>query len=1164
MKIRLLINLSSNASHILAVKYLFFLVFLLLVGNFSVQAQGNEINFKTISLDEGLSDKNVYSILQDRKGFIWFGTKNGLNVFDGYSIKEYKNNPADKESLSSNYIQVLYEDSQGYIWAGTYDGGLNRLDSYTGKCKVYSYDPLNPKGISSNNIYAIHEDKAGNLWIGTYGGGLCKLDRKTDSFKVYSNEDTYSLSLSSNNVFSIVEDEEGALWLGTFGGGLCKFLPKEEIFTVYKQNPANPSSIPSNDIYALHQDKQGNIWIGTYGKGLGKFNKKTGQCKTYNSRPEDPKTINCNYIFAIQEDELGTIWVGTKTGGLNRFKPETEEFTGYFHNPFKLNSIPVNTVNGLFLDKSGVLWIATDGGGVCRFETQNMVFNTFVSNPNEPEGFIADAVTSIFEDKEQTVWIGTISNGLYSYEKNTNLYTSYRSIFNTINNLVPDYTISAICEDDADGIWIGTADNGLFRLNKKTKHITAYESDPFSARTISSNGIETLFKDSKGQIWIGTYDGGLCRFNAQTNTFSCFQNDPGEPGSLGSNTVKIIYEDKKGTLWIGTKDAGLAKLNLETETFTNYIVNKNSPNSLTSNNITSIVEELGILWIGTFDKGICKFDREDEVFIPLTVKNGLPENTICGLLTDNTGNIWVSTTKGLVRYNPGLNRFRTFTVDEGLYSNEFHQWSYFKNRKGEMYFGGANHYIQFDPAKVLDNAYKAPIYLTGFILFDKAVDFGRPLYEKKRIELNYNDNFFEFEFALLHFGATEKNQYLYKMEGVDKEWKMIGNRRMASYTNLDANEYVFRVKAADKYGVWTEPGASIAIIIHPAWYNTWLFRMLVVLIVVGLSWAYYRNRIQSVERQKHVLESLVIERTAELVHKNEEIEAQKESIEEKNESLVEAKLIIEEQNEELKAINNQLEQRVEERTSELRYANQNLIKSNQELDMFIYRASHDIKGPVATLSGLCKVAAMDVKDAKAQEYFHLLDQTCDKTTRTLIRILSIYEIRNAVVDPEYIVLQQLILAIYESIRQVKDYDKIQFELDCPANLMVYLDATLLHTILFNMIENAFRYSKGKDHSFVQVKVWDESVNEFRVQVWDNGIGIPEVVWSKLFMMFFKGTLNTSGTGLGLYISKIAAERMGGQISHQAQFTEKTVFELILPKVLNNPNEVAPEEKVHQE
>lgn len=1120
--------------------------FMLLLVIGEAKSQVNNVKFSHLSVEQGLSHKDAYCILQDSKGFIWLGTKNGLDLYDGYKIQGFKHNPQDKNTLPSNDIRALAEDNEGYIWAGTYDSGLIRLNRHTKKGRTYT--TANTKALTSNSIYAIHKDRKGNIWIGTFGGGLVRFNAKTQQFTAYRNEHGNHNSISSDNILAIHEDNESNLWLGTFGGGLCKFDPEKGIF--------RSSFLKNNvDIYAIAEDRKGYLWLGTYGKGLIRLHKQTGTSELF-PLPSGEGSGG-DFIRAIKVDAVGTLWIGTeKGGGLKYFDPYQRRFQTYKHNATQPASLGSDNINALLLDKSGVLWIATQGSGADHFDTQNALFHTYVSGENAPQ-FTAGAVNALYEDYAQTLWIGgTFGDGLalYAYDRLQGTYSVHRlPIHSDLAGF--NYSITSLSEDDLGNIWVGTAENGLYRYNRQSKALKVFTNKNSG---LSSNGIETIYKDRKGILWIGTYEGGLCRLDPHRENFHTYVHQSGNPASLANNTVKVIYEDKAARLWLGSRDGGLCRFNPQTNRFKTYKSTRGVAGSLPSNSIRAITESGDDVWIGT-DAGICKYQPGTETFMRINERNGLPENDVCAMLADKQGNLWISTfSKGIARFNPKTHQIRHFTTGEGLHSNEFTQWAAYKNHAGMLFFGGSQHLISFAPEQVMDLQYTPPVYLTSFSFFDQdknqKQEFAQPLEKLKVIELNHNDNFFEFEFTFLNYISTDKNTFAYMMEGVDKDWKTVGDRRLASYTNIDPGEYVFKVKAADKFGNWTKKGASVSIVIHPAWYDTWLARLTAAALVISSVWLYYRSRIRFFQKQKEILERQVRERTAELVQKNEEIEAQKDSIEEKNIRMMEANELIEQINEELRAMNNDLEYRVEQRTQQLRDVNQNLIRSNQELDMFIYRASHDIKGPLASLAGLCKVAMMDVEDSTALSYFALLDKTCEKANHTLVRILKMYDIRNHDIYNEPIRVANLIQSYAADLCALPQYAGIRYESTLDSTAEVFSDGTLLQTVLTNVLENAFRYHKEGAGSYVKLEM-SETDQKMRLLVRDNGTGIAEAQQPKLFTMFFRGTLTASGTGLGLYLAKIALERLGGEILFRSDFGQETVFEIIIPKTAPAPDEM---------
>jgi signal transduction histidine kinase len=542
------------------------------------------------------------------------------------------------------------------------------------------------------------------------------------------------------------------------------------------------------------------------------------------------------------------------------------------------------------------------------------------------------------------------------------------------------------------------------------------------------------------------------------------------------------------------------------------------------------------------------------------------------VLADPAGAIWVATTQGLSRLDPSTGRLLNFTEEDGIYNPEFVQWSGFKNTKNELYLGQLGSFLHFDPSLYTPVYYQPPVYLTSFRLFDQKVDFGTPNYALTQIDLTHKDNFFEFEYALLDYQDPANVEYAYIMENLDENWKFVGDRRIASYTNLDAGTYIFKVKAKRGNGSWQEIAQPITIIIEPAWYNTWWFRMLALVLVVSSGLFYYTHKLNTVKRQKEQLEVVVAQRTHELVEKNEEINAQKENIEEQNKRLKEVHALVEERNNELNTINEELEDRVEERTKELKLA-------NEELDTFVYRSYHDIIGPLSRLQGLCYVAALDIKDEAALEYIKRLKENSDEAKATLLKVLSIYNIRNSEIALENTDVLELLHKITAQFdKQLKNIH-LEFKYANDFFPMIRTDQELLRLALNNIIENAVKYSRRQPGSYIKILVEKaspyrssshqkphnrqaltnsgqdpsspgpsspESGQILRIQVTDNGQGIAEMARHKVFTMFFRADQEKSGMGLGLYLARLAMLRLGGRIYYRHTQLNESNFEILLP------------------
>ncbi len=822
------------------VKAIILVILLSLLWSANAYAQEHKIKFEHISIEQGLSASTVFCILQDSRGFLWFGTPDGLNKYDGYNFTIYKHEPLNSNSLSANFISSIYEDQFGTIWIGTEGGGLNKFDRLTEQFTNYKNDPDDSNSLSHNHVLSIYEDHRGKLWIGTNGGGLNQFNRDTGQFTHYINDSTNPHSLSDNAVTSIYEDHRGKLWIGTNGGGLNQLNQETGQFTHYINDPTNPHSLSDNAVTSIHEDHRGKLWIGTNGGGLNQLNQETGQFIHYINDPANPHSLSHNTISSIYEDRTNTLWVGTGSwlgtsggGGLNQLNRETGQFTHYINDSINPNSLSDNTVLSIYEDKSGTIWIGTFSGAVNKIDRQKYKFATYTHIPGNLNSLSENTVVmSIHEDSTGILWVGTISGGLNKIDRKNQQITHYKNNPDDPNTLSND-GVWSIYEDKSGTLWIGTFGGGLNKFDRRTEKFTHYKNNPNDPKSLSDDTVISIYEDKSGTLWLGTFGGGLNKFDRQMGQFIHYKSDPDNPKSLSDNSIWSIYEDQNGTFWIGTHSGGLNKFDRETGQFKSYQYNFADPNSLSNNSVLSIYEDSsGTLWLGTFGGGLNKFNRQTEEFTHYSEEDGLANGVVYGILGDARGNLWLSTNKGISKFNPQTEIFKNYDVSDGLMSNEFAAEAYYKNKNGEMFFGNIKGFVAFYPDQVKDNPYIPPVYITAFKKFNEEAKLDKHISELKEIKLSHRDYVFSFEFAALNYTNPDKNQYAYKLEGFDKDWIDSGTRRYASYTNLDGGEYTFRVKASNNNGVWNEQGTSIKILISPPpWKTGWAYTLYVMVSV---------------------------------------------------------------------------------------------------------------------------------------------------------------------------------------------------------------------------------------------------------------------------------------------------------------------------------------------
>ncbi len=826
------------------------------------------LRFRRLSLEDGLSQSVVLTILQDRFGFLWIGTEDGLNRYNGYSFKIFRPEFNNPDSISDRWITSLYEDSQGYLWVGTRQGGLNRFDAATGKFMYYLNDPEDPDSLSSNHVTAIMENRKGELWVGT-NLGLNLFDAQTGKFRHFYSDPDISGTLSSNLIKSLYEDSRGILWIGTDDGKLNRFNSSTQGFRAYSYGPLTDEVLIGKGIKTIVEDRTGSLWVAS-SEGLNRFDPSSGTFQRYRHAKNDPSSIINDVILSLHIDRTGTIWVGTSEG-LDRFDPKTENFTHYRNNPGDPYSLSNNTILSIYEDQGGVLWIGTFGGGLNKFNKSQSKFVYYHHEPDNPNSLTANFIFTISVDEQGLVWIGTYDGGLDRFNPRLGIFTKYQHAPDNPDSLL-DNEIHAVLVDKSNTLWVGTS-QGVSRRNQASAGFTHYVHDPKNPASISSGTVYVIFQDRSGTLWFGT-ENGLDRFDASTGKAVHFQTDRTKPETISGNFVTAIYEDQEGSLWVGTFDNGLNRLNPETGTFIRYSRDRQDPESLSDNSVLAIYQDSHKrLWIGTAGGGLNLYHPETDTFTYYTEAEGLPNNVINGILEDASGWLWLSTNYGLTQFDPQNGIFRNYTVDDGLQSNEFNMGSYAKSRDGKMYFGGINGFNVVDPGEVKASAYAPPVVLTAFTTGGQSVP-DQPSEEAlQQVTLSWPNNNFAFEFAALSYTQPDRNQYAYFLDGFDKEWNFIGTSREGRYTNLPGGTYTLHLMGTNNDGVWNEQGQSVIITVIPPFWDTWIFRILVALAVVGLGIGAYRVRVRTIEAQNLQLEHLVGERTGALQKRTEELEA---------------------------------------------------------------------------------------------------------------------------------------------------------------------------------------------------------------------------------------------------------------------------------------------------
>jgi ligand-binding sensor domain-containing protein/signal transduction histidine kinase len=1092
-------------------------IFVLALLSFGTIAQ--PIRFQHFSVEDGLSNSQVYSVLQDKQGYLWAGTDNGLNCYDGYSFKVYHHDPTDSTSITGYPIYCLFEDRAGYLWIGTAGGGLDRFDPSTKSFEHFINDPSNLNSLSDNYVQSIFQDNAGSLWVGTKRG-LNKFHLATKTFERFTTE-------HKKSVMSIVQGADDFLWLGSFGGGLQKFHFSTKEFENFGHDPANLNSLSNDNITFICKDRLGALWIGTDSGEVDKFNPSTKTFQHFNHNPLNPSSLSPGSVSSIYQDRSGALWIGT-FGGLNKFDPKTKSFEHFKRDPANPSSLSDDLVYCIYQDRSGILWMGSYNG-LNMYNTQAKPFEHFTNVPYNKNSLSNSFVTAIYQDQAGPLWIATGGGGLNKFNPKTK---SFEHFVNSANpKSLNDNYVNCVYQDKSGTLWVGTDGGGLDKFNQKARSFRHFRHNPSDTTSISNNVIYSIYEDGSGTLWVGTFD-GLNKFNPKTNTFEHFKHDSKNPGSISNDFVNFVFQDRAGIFWISPFGHGLNKFDPITKTFEKFIHYPNNPRSLSHNGIFYVHQDRsGSLWIGTNGGGLNKFDPATKSFTSFTMKNGLPNDCVQAILEDTHGNLWLSTNKGLCKFNPRTFTCHNYDVTDGLQGNTFISNSAQLGANGKFYFGGSSGFNAFFPDSIKDNAYIPPVVITDFKVFEKSMNYGLT---PRDIELTYDQDFFSFEFSTLNFIQPQKNQYAYQLVGFDKDWIYSGTRRYASYTNLNPGTYFFRVKGSNNNGVWNEEGIKIKVVILPPRWMTWWFRGIVIVLSGTLITAIYLVRTANIRRTNKRLTATVELRTRELQEKNEEIATQ-------NEELIQHQEEIIAQREQLALQNENLETEVAKRTLEL-------TVQNQQLEQFAFIASHNLRGPVARMLGLGKLLSAGAIAENETKFVmdKMLENTHELDT-VVLDLAHILEIRNANLMPAETDLASDLSLAQNTLAKEMLVSGARLVTDFTHGGRVVTIQAYIQSIFLILLDNAIKYRDPSRPLEIQVATRIDGKN-FIIRFSDNGLGIDlGLHGSKLFNLYSRFHPEVEGKGVGLFLVKTQLEAMGGSISVESVLNTGITFSIFLKK-----------------
>ena len=813
---------------------------------------GSSARFQRILPEDGLSQTVVTAVVQDRYGFMWFATQEGLNRYDGYRFDVFRHDAHDSGSLSNDSVRALLVDTRGVLWIGTDGGGLNRYDPASGTFDHFRYDAEDPLSLSDDRVRAILEDDSGALWIGTEGGGLNRFERGPRTFESFNHDPADPASLSSDRVTCLFQSADGAVWIGTDGGGLNRVDPSTGTsFQHYRNDPNDPATLSDNRVRSLAGDEDGTLWIGTYEGGLNRLDPSSGAITRFRHDPADPGSLSADRVRGILRDRSGALWIGTDNG-LNVLAPGRAGFTRYRSDSEDLFSLSDDRVISVFQDRGGVLWVGTYGG-LNKWNPEVGGFEHHYHEADSQTGPSSDVITAFHEDEDGSVWIGTYGGGLNRWNRVAGTYEYFRHDPGNRAGLSDD-RVSSLQVDRDGTLWVGTFTGGLNRFDRDSQSFTRYQHHPDKPGSLSAGVVTAIVDGGEEGLWIGIYRGGLNLFEPATGTVSRYRHDPANPSSLSSDRVMALHLDDAGLLWVGTDGGGLSRLDPGSRRFSHYRHSPESPASLSSDHVSAIHQDAaGAFWIGTQGGGLNRWSPAERGahrghFEHIGYRDGLPSSVINGVRSDRQGNVWLSTNRGISRFSPRTRAIKNYDRSHGLQGNDFVLGAHYRSRSGAMYFGGSNGFNVFVPEAVVDNTHVPPVVLTSFLKQNEPVSFGKPLAEVEEIQLSHRDYVVAFEFTALDYTEPDRNRYMYRLAGLDDGWVDAGSRRRATYTNLPPGEYEFAVRASNNDGLWNERGARVRVRVAPPPWQSWWARTLYALVSLSVLLVYSRSQIRKRQR----------------------------------------------------------------------------------------------------------------------------------------------------------------------------------------------------------------------------------------------------------------------------------------------------------------------------
>ena len=1062
------------------------------------------IKFHHLSVDEGLSQGSIHSIVQDVHGFLWFATKDGLNKYDGYTFTVYRNIPDDSTSLPANFVSALAIDAGNNFWVGTNGGGLSKFNPDNETFERIDLNALGGNNIDYSSISEILISHDNKVWFTVKRYGLCVYDPVKNTLKSYSDIDSGSMT-TEYEVIPILEDSNNNIWFASLYNGVIKLNPATGKFVHYKHTPGDRRTICDKVVSSIEEDAEGNIFIST-NDGLNKYDISSGKISRI---PLVLEKMSDRYPFDrirdIKCDGKGNLWIATLGAGILKLNLQSYKVEAFVVSSTDEFSISNNTIETLFIDKTGSLWIGTNGMGIDIYFPYSKNFHTLEKNPNNftTSGF--GSLRAILVEPDNTMWIGGY-NGLMKYDKILGILdvppTNIKNVLKSTSSYLINRAVYSLLPDPkspGDVLWIGTEGSGLIRYDLKTKIFrNFYFWDNGMNYPEIGMQVYKIVKSADGNLLLGTVN-GLVKFNVSDFSFKLYKHDPADDTSVPAGNIKSIIIDSKNNIWVGSDLGGFAKFNENDGTFSGYHVARGDE-GLSSNIVNQIFEDSkGRYWAATA-KGLNRFYYPENKFKKYTTKDGLPNDVIYGILEDKTGAFWLSTNNGLSRFDPEKETFRNYTKSDGLQGNEFNGGAYYKDKNGILYFGGTKGLTFFNSQEINENPFPPEVVITSINIIDDSLETYNHIDINEPLRLDYNDDIIQFHVAALNFQNPENNNYAYKLEGFNNDFIHIGNKRDITFTRLDPGKYVLNIIASNNDGVWNDKGIEITLVVSPPfWQTEWFIALLISMIVTSV-YLFMQYKLRASRIQKERLEKIVVERTSQLENSRQELE-----------------------------------------------------EANRAKDKLFSIIAHDMKNPFNSLLGFSQLLIQDfekISDKEKKEYAEEIVSASKSAYNLLENLLdwSRIQMHRVEIEKQVLNLNEIIDYNVKLVSMSAKNKDITIAKLYIRDYNIYADKYTFETIIRNLLTNAVKFTSTGGEIKIEIKELHDTV---LISIIDNGVGIPDEMQASLFHLRNShssfGTEGEKGTGLGLILCKEFIEANGGEIFVESIEGKGSTFSITIPK-----------------